>query len=66
VGTRWTVGLEERTIEEPLERRCEVCGATLTAQEISDALDSGGAFLCTVHAAEELPEVDEPPPPADA
>jgi hypothetical protein len=59
------VGLEERTIEEPLERRCEVCGASLTAHEISDALEAGGPFLCTVHAAEELPEIDEESPPTE-
>ena len=58
------MGLEERTIEEPIERRCEVCGAPLTGQEISDALDGGGPFLCTVHAAEELADELEEPPPA--
>lgn len=58
------MGLEERTIDEPLERRCEVCGAQLTAQEMSDALDAGGPFLCTVHSAEELPEIEDTPPPA--
>jgi hypothetical protein len=59
------VGLEERTIDEPLERSCEVCGASLTGQEISDALEAGGPFLCTVHAAEELPEIDEESPPSE-
>jgi hypothetical protein len=57
------VGLEEHTIDEPLERHCEVCGARLTPEEMSDALEAGGPFLCTVHAAEELPELEEPPPP---
>jgi hypothetical protein len=28
-----------------------------------DALESTGPPLCAVHAAEELPELDEPPPP---
>ena len=52
------------TLIEPLERRCEVCGAPLTPQEMSDALETGGPFLCTVHAMEELPDEEEPPPPA--
>jgi hypothetical protein len=57
------VGLEERSIEEPLERRCEVCGAQLTTQEIADAVEDGGPFLCSVHSAEELPaDEDELPP----
>jgi hypothetical protein len=56
------VSLEEHTIDEPLERRCEVCGASLTPQEMSDAVEAGGPFLCSVHSAEELPELDDPPP----
>ena len=47
--------LEEHTLEETLERRCAVCNAQLTTQEIHEARESGGPFLCSVHAAEELP-----------
>ena len=47
--------LEERTLEDTLERSCAVCGAQLTTQEIQDSRESGGPFLCGVHAAEELP-----------
>jgi hypothetical protein len=47
--------LEERTLEDTLEQRCTVCGAQLTAQEIETARETGGPFLCTVHATEELP-----------
>jgi hypothetical protein len=47
--------LEERTLEDTLEKTCTVCGATLTQQEIQAAREAGGPFLCTVHAAEELP-----------
>ena len=47
--------LEERTLEETLERSCGVCGAPLTDQEILESRESGGPFLCSVHAAEELP-----------
>ena len=47
--------LEEHTLEETLERSCGVCGARLTTQEIQEARETGGPFLCAVHAAEELP-----------
>ena len=47
--------LEEHTLEENLERRCAVCNAQLTTQEIHEARENGGPFLCSVHAAEELP-----------
>jgi hypothetical protein len=49
------VDLEEREGVDPvIERRCAECGATLTEQEIQAALDSGGPYLCTVHANEEV------------
>ena len=47
--------LEEHTLEETLERSCAACGARLTNQEIQEAREVGGPFLCAVHAAEELP-----------
>jgi hypothetical protein len=47
--------LEERTLEDTLERTCAVCGAKLTKQEILESRESAGPFLCSVHAAEELP-----------
>lgn len=47
--------LEERTLEDTLEKTCTVCGATLTEPEIKAAREAGGPFLCSVHAAEELP-----------
>jgi hypothetical protein len=47
--------LEERTLDDSLEQTCSVCGATLTTQEIEAAREAGGPFLCSVHAAEELP-----------
>jgi hypothetical protein len=47
--------LEERTLDDTLEQTCTVCGARLTEQEIEAAREAGGPFLCTVHAAEELP-----------
>ena len=52
--------LEERTLEDSLERTCTVCGAPLTKREIDAAREAGGPFLCSVHAAEELPAAEEP------
>jgi hypothetical protein len=54
--------LEEHTNDPVVERTCEECGAKLTAQEIEVSIDSGGPFLCAIHATEEVPlaEEDEP------
>jgi hypothetical protein len=52
--------LEERTLEDTLEKTCTVCGARLTTLEIDAARENGGPFLCSVHAAEELPAADAP------
>jgi hypothetical protein len=46
--------LEERTLDDTLEKSCTVCGARLTGLEIEAARETGGPFLCSVHAAEEL------------
>jgi hypothetical protein len=51
--------LEERTLEDSLERTCSVCGARLTEREIVEARETAGPFLCSVHAAEELPAGDD-------
>jgi hypothetical protein len=53
--------LEEHTLEDTLEQTCTVCGAQLTKPEIEAARERGGPFLCTVHAAEELPAADADP-----
>jgi hypothetical protein len=50
--------LEERSLDDTLETTCSVCGARLTQREIEAAREAGGPFLCTVHAAEELPAED--------
>ena len=52
--------LEERTLEDTLEKTCSVCGARLTGQEIEAARETGGPFLCGVHAREELPAAESP------
>jgi hypothetical protein len=47
--------LEEHTGVDPvIERTCAECGARLTESEIQASLDTGGPFLCTVHANEEV------------
>ena len=55
---------EQEGVDPVIERTCAECGATLTESEIRAAIDTGGPFLCTVHANEEV-ELDEPdaPPP---
>jgi hypothetical protein len=53
------MGLEEQSGVDPvIERTCAECGTKLTDAEIQTSLDTGGPFLCTVHAAEQVP-VDE-------
>ena len=47
--------LEESSGVDPvIERTCAECGTKLTESEITASLESGGPFLCTVHAAEEV------------
>ena len=56
--------LEERSGVDPvIERTCAECGTRLTEAEIQASLDTGGPFLCTVHAAERVP-CDEDDAPA--
>jgi hypothetical protein len=56
--------LEEHSLDPVIERNCGECGAKLTSAEIQASLDSGGPFLCSVHAAEEVPLEDEDQPEA--
>ena len=56
--------LEEHSLDPVIERTCAECGAKLTEQEIKASLESGGAFLCTVHAAENVPLEEENEPEA--
>jgi hypothetical protein len=49
------VDLEEHSLEPVIERTCGECGAKLTPREIEAAMDAGGPYLCSVHAAEEVP-----------
>ena len=51
--------LEETSGVDPvIERSCAECGTKLTESEIKASLETGGPFLCTVHAAEEV-QLDE-------
>ena len=54
--------LEEHSLDPVIERNCAECGAKLTRSEIQASIDSGGPFLCSVHAAEEVPLEDEDQP----
>ena len=47
--------LEEKSLDPVIERECAECGAKLTREEIEASLESGGAYLCSVHAAEQVP-----------
>jgi hypothetical protein len=51
--------LEEHSLDPVVERTCEECGATLTEAEIRASMESGGRFLCSVHAAEAVPAEEE-------
>jgi hypothetical protein len=47
--------LEEKSGVDPvIERTCAECGTKLTDAEIQASIDTGGPFLCTVHANEEV------------
>jgi hypothetical protein len=45
---------DERALDDNFARRCEVCGATLSDDEILQARELGQPFVCTQHAAEIL------------
>ena len=51
--------LEEKSLDPVIERECVECGAKLTSEEIQSSLDAGGPYLCSVHAAEQVPMEEE-------
>jgi hypothetical protein len=53
------VDLEEHSLDPVIQRNCAECGVKLTEQEIRASLDSDGPFLCSVHAAEQVPLDEE-------
>ncbi len=56
--------LEEHSLDPVIERSCAECGASLTEGEMRASLESGGAYLCSVHAAEHVPVAEEEDEPA--
>jgi hypothetical protein len=54
--------LEPKSVDPVIERTCTECGAKLTDDEIVASLDAGGPYLCSVHAAEEVPLASEDEP----
>ena len=46
-------------VEPVIERTCAECGAKLTEEEIAESLETGGDYLCSVHAAERVPIEEE-------
>jgi hypothetical protein len=53
--------LEEQSGVDPvIERTCAECGTELTDAEIKASLETDGRFLCTVHAAEDVPMEEAP------
>ena len=51
--------LEESSGVDPvIERTCAEFGTQLTGEEIRASLDTGGPFLCSVHASEQI-ELEE-------
>ena len=53
---------ETEGVEPVIQERCAECGAKLTDAEVRAALESGGPYLCQVHALENLPLEDEDEP----
>jgi hypothetical protein len=53
------VDLEPHNVDPVIERTCAECGAALTEEEIRASLDAGETYLCSVHAAEQVPLEDE-------
>ena len=51
--------LEPHSVDPVIERTCAECGATLTEEEIKASLEAGEVYLCSVHAAEQVPLADE-------
>jgi hypothetical protein len=54
--------LEEHSLDPVIERTCAECGTKLTQQEIQASLDSGGPYMCTIHAQEQVPIDEEEAP----
>jgi hypothetical protein len=64
-GRNGLVDTEEHTLPDSLERRCAVCGAELTEEELHASREASGPFLCSVHASEQVPLAREEEPAGD-
>jgi hypothetical protein len=53
------MNLEEHSLDPVIEQTCSECGAALTREEMVASLEAGGPYLCSVHAAEEVPFEEE-------
>ena len=51
--------LEPHSVDPVIERTCAECGAVLTEEEIRASLEAGQVYLCSVHAAEQVPLEEE-------
>jgi hypothetical protein len=49
---------DEQALDDNFARRCAVCGATLSEDEILQAREIGQPFVCGQHAADALPAGD--------
>jgi hypothetical protein len=49
-------------VDPVIQQTCAECGARLTDAEVRAALESGGPYLCQVHALENVPFEDEDEP----
>jgi hypothetical protein len=49
------VDLEPNSIDPVIQRTCAECGAELTEREIESSMEAGDIYLCSVHAAEQVP-----------
>ena len=49
---------DDHALDDNFARRCEVCGATLSEDEILQARELGQPCVCAQHAAEALPAED--------
>ncbi|MBV9212247.1 MAG: hypothetical protein JOZ25_01230 [Actinobacteria bacterium] len=47
--------LEPHSVDPVIQRTCAECGAELTVREIEASMESGDVYLCSVHAAEQVP-----------
>ena len=56
--------LEPHSVDPVIQRTCAECGVELTEREIVASMEAGDVYLCSVHAAEQVPldqedELDE-------